>query len=518
MPAAATKTRRVTARQRKDAAAGLNARTEARRVATSATIKEKHRAAHGQFFTPETVAEHLASLFDYPKDGVWRLLDPGAGVGSLTAAVIAECITRGFTGTVEATVHELDEALIPALTETMDDCVTTAAEVGIVVVPTVVNGDFLEWVASHDHIGAEDIPQFDASVSNPPYKKVASDSRVRKLTEQVGTGSGNLYTAFITMTLRVLADGGQLVTITPRSFANGPYFLAFRFDLLNRTSLRHIHVYESRSSAFADTDVLQENIIWRADVGAPRGDVVIAHSAAPGQPVTSRTVPHFEVVSDTDAQRFLHFKLDDDADTVAARMAAMPCSLPELGVTVSTGIVVDFRARDFLTHERTPDTVPMVYPAHLSQGVSHWPSGATKPSNYIVTPESEKSLLPEGWYVVVKRFSAKEEKRRVVATVWDPTVEGGPVAFDNKTNVFHIKKAGLDADLARGLAAYLNTEFFDEAFRQFSGHTQVNATDLRGLRYPNADQLRRLGQRLPDGVPWGSELDSLLNEVTDGEK
>lgn len=485
-------------------------------MSISESIADRHRSTYGQFFTPSGVSEHLASLLDYPKNGEWRLLDPGAGVGSLTAAVIAQCIARGFAGTVEVTVHEIDDSLIPVLTETINDCVATAAEFGITVIPSVVNGDFLEWVASHDQLGASEIQKFDASVSNPPYRKVTSDSRVRKLTNQLGCGSGNLYTAFITMTLRILKDGGQLVTITPRSFANGPYFLPFRLDLLGRCSFRHIHVYESRSSAFADTDVLQENIIWRADVGALRGDVVIAHSLSPSHPVVDRKISHSEIVSDEDPQRFLHFKLNDAADNIAARMAAMPCSLSDLGISVSTGIVVDFRSREFLTSEQTSETAPMVYPAHLAAGGSLWPEGAKKPSHYIVTPESKKGLLPEGWYAVVKRFSAKEEKRRVVAAIWDPTINGGPVAFDNKTNVFHIKKSGLDAEVARGLTAYLNTEFFDEAFRQFSGHTQVNATDLRGLRYPTTEQLRRFGGRLPNGIPWGSDLDGLLNEVLRG--
>jgi hypothetical protein len=35
-----------------------------------------------------------------------------------------------------------------------------------------------------------------------------------------------------------------------------------------------------------------------------------------------------------------------------------------------------------------------------------------------------KALLPSGFYVVVKRFSAKEERRRIVAAVWDPTLHG----------------------------------------------------------------------------------------------
>lgn len=513
-----TRSRRLTAKQRAEVAKGLVARTEERRTKTSGVIPEKHRASLGQFFTPSQVAVHLASLFDLPAKDHWRLLDPGAGVGSLTAAVIADAIAHGCTGSIGVTAFELDEGLIEALNETMADCVDTASRAGIQVTAEVVNADFLEWVASHDYLGATDVPRYDFVITNPPYKKVDSRSRTRKLTEMVGCGSPNLYTAFISMALRVMNDGGQLVAITPRSFANGPYFLPFREDLLSRTSLRHVHVFESRSSAFADTDVLQENVIWRADVGAPRGPVVIAHSEAPGEPISAREVPHVEVVSESDPQRFLHFRLDEAADDVAARMAAMACSVTDLGMTVSTGMVVDFRSRDCLTDQRTSETAPMVYPAHLKEGRSHWPAGATKPSHYIVNPASERDLLPEGWYVVVKRFSAKEEKRRVVAAVWDPTAVPGPVAFDNKTNVFHIRKSGLDRDLARGLAAYLNSTFLDDAFRQFSGHTQVNATDLRGLRYPSDAQLRWMGQRLTDGVAWGESLDDLLTEATSRER
>ena len=33
----------------------------------------------------------------------------------------------------------------------------------------------------------------------------------------------------------------------------------------------------------------------------------------------------------------------------------------------------------------------------------------------------------------------------------------------------------------------------DEQFRRFSGHTQVNATDLRLMKYPSRDILTRLG-------------------------
>lgn len=48
---------------------------------------------------------------------------------------------------------------------------------------------------------------------------------------------------------------------------------------------------------------------------------------------------------------------------------------------------------------------------------------------------------------------------------------------------------------------FLNSTLVDLYFRQFNGHTQVNATDLRSFRYPNEEQLLRLGARMNDELP-----------------
>ena len=59
----------------------------------------------------------------------------------------------------------------------------------------------------------------------------------------------------------------------------------------------------------------------------------------------------------------------------------------------------------------------------------------------------------------------------------------------------------MPARVARGLAAFLNSSVVDLFFRQFSGHTQVNATDLRSLTYPTTGQLESLGSTIGDAFP-----------------
>ena len=65
--------------------------------------------------------------------------------------------------------------------------------------------------------------------------------------------------------------------------------------------------------------------------------------------------------------------------------------------------------------------MPLIYPAHFSNGAVRWPLGeGRKPEAILLSPATQDLMLPSGYYVLVKRFSAKEEPRRVVAALFDP--------------------------------------------------------------------------------------------------
>src|SRR5699024_5335081 len=143
-------------------------------------------------------------------------------------------------------------------------------------------------------------------------------------------------------------------------------------------------------------------------------------------------------------------------------MLELPCSLRDLGIEVSTGRVVDFRAREALHTEDPGNAHPLIYPGNLRNGGVQWPRSIRKAQYFApAEPKDHGLLLPEGWYTVVKRFSAKEERRRIIASVWSPIEHPGPVAFENHLNVFHITGEGLDEATARGLAMWLNSSLVD---------------------------------------------------------
>jgi len=382
--------------------------------------------------------------------------------------------------------------------------------------PLIHAGDFIEWACRtlEPSLFAADEPEpFDLAILNPPYRKLASDSGERRLLRSVGIDATNLYAAFVALAIRLLRPGGQLVAITPRSFCNGPYFKPFRRQLLEQTGLQRVHVFESRDAAFRDAEVLQENVIFHVIKGEQPKSVVLSSSQGVGmEPASSWVTPYSDIVQSGDRNLFIHLPLGEQDHKVASQLLALPATLAHLDVSVSTGRVVDFRARQHLRADPEADTVPLIYPTHLSEGRVCWPRpGGRKPNAIADNEETMPLLLPMGTYVLVKRFTAKEERRRVVASVLtSDDLPAEQVAIENHLNVYHRGNRPLPEDLAWGLAAYLNSTVVDTFFRQFNGHTQVNATDLRSLRYPSVAALSKMGKRMAREPLGPDEIDRLV--------
>ncbi|WP_295455847.1 Eco57I restriction-modification methylase domain-containing protein [uncultured Thiodictyon sp.] len=458
-----------------------------RQVASGTTAKKK--ALLGQFFTPASTAEFMAGLFPDARGGTCHLLDAGAGIGSLSCAFLERCLSgRLDFNHVQLTAFECDEAIRPELDRSLSryrDKLGFSYE--------VVGGDFIESAVNRMQFGQHG---FTHAILNPPYKKISSNSRHRLLLRQAGIETVNLYSAFVALALLLMAPGGQLVAIIPRSFCNGPYYRPFRNLLLERAAIRHLHLFESRTQAFKDDDVLQENIIIRLELGAPQGQVTISTSTDDRFADLCRHDYAFDrIVRADDPQRFIHIPTAPGTGT-SEWAPAIGCSLADLGISVSTGPVVDFRLKEHLRDSPGPGTVPLLYPGHFSRGGVVWPKVDLKKPNAIRrNGDTEKWLYPNGFYCVVRRFSSKEENRRIVASVVDPAAfsDAPMLGFENHLNLFHEHKQSLTAALAHGLAVFLNTTAVDECFRRFSGHTQVNATDLKQMKYPSRAELIEMG-------------------------
>ena len=449
-----------------------------------------------------------------------NLLDPGAGVGVLTAAFIEEIVrSKNKPMLVSVTAYEIDPLLTEYLAETLALCRVECEKAGIRFHMEIICEDFIESAVNqlNASLFATSASKFNCTILNPPYRKINSDSRTRQLLRTVDIETSNLYTAFVALASRLLDSDSELVAITPRSFCNGPYFKPFRKTFTERMGITRIHVFESRQTAFQDDEVLQENIILHAVKEPPNEHrpVTISSSTGPTDELMSiREIEYGQLIRPGDPNAFIHIVPDQLEHEIAERMRRLDASLSDLGISVSTGRVVDFRAEACLRLEAGRNTVPLIYPGHFDNGYVKWPKQASRKPNAILNiPESEDLLIPSGVYVLVKRFSSKEERKRIVAAIYDGSrFSADRVGFENHLNYFHQNGKGLPLALAKGLTAFLNSNLVDSYFRQFNGHTQVNATDLRNLKYPSRSELEAFGSNIVDEFPTQNELDYLIEK------
>lgn len=460
--------------------------------ATVQQLDQAKRSDRGQFFTPFKIARFMASLFQDRGQGKITLLDAGAGVGALTVAFL-EKFGAHPRNQIELLAYEFDTDVAPVLKSNLAEYAELLTRKGIKTISELVEGDFIQEGVISYMFGKHKPADF--AILNPPYRKINTDSHHRRLLSRVGVETVNLYSGFVALALLHLKEGGELVAIIPRSFCNGLYYRPFREFLLSKASIKQIHIFGARNKAFKDDGVLQENIIIHLEKASPQGEVKISSSSDDSfEDYSEFTLPFEKIVPATDPEKFIHIPSTENGDHIA-HYESFTYSLSDIGVEVSTGPVVDFRVKEFLRNEPEAGAAPLLYPAHFGEKNISWPKPNFKKSNaLVIAPETKKQLFPSGCYTLVRRFSAKEEKRRIVARVIDPdNIEGEYVGFENHLNVFHSGKKGLPQELALGLAVYLNSTLIDDYFRQFNGHTQVNATDLRLLKYPSRTVLVELG-------------------------
>jgi adenine-specific DNA-methyltransferase len=488
------------------------------RLDANRNLDPERRSDLGQFMTPATTARLMASMFAATQESI-RLLDPGAGVGSLTAAFVSEICGRAKKPkSIQSIAYEIDPQLTLYLQSTLQQCRKASESAGIAFDYEIIQKDFIdESVHTLRHEMFTSVSRFNCVIMNPPYKKINIDSPARLALREIGIETSNIYTGFLSVVLHLLEHGGELVAITPRSFCNGTYFKPFREMFLGTVTLRRVHIFDSRTVTFKQDQVLQENVIFHGVKGEREEETItVSSSTGPDDDfVTTREVHYDQLVRPSDREHYIHIVPDELGASVADRMGMLHSKLADLHIQVSTGRVVDFRATAFLRDNPTSETVPLIYPRNLENGFVRWPKpGGNKPQALTALNGAKELLVPKGIYVLAKRFSSKEEQRRVVAAIYDPKrIAAEHVGFENHINYYHRNGAGLPMELAKGLVAFLNSTLVDMYFRQFSGHTQVNATDLRNLKYPTRGQLNELGLRIGEEFPDQETLDGNLQEI-----
>lgn len=492
--------------------------------AYASIVTPEHRKAHGLYLTPPDVARFMASYIR-PRTGAVRVLDPCAGGGILSTAAIRGLVEAGARR-LHLVAYEVDRKLAKKLDGVLAAAVRWAQSRGAELTYDLRVEDFV--IANADALqglGGLFAPSsdrtFDVVIANPPYFKLNKADPRAQAALSVVHGQPNIYGLFMAIGAALLRKGGELVFITPRSFASGDYFRAFRRQFFGLVRPQEMHVFGSRRDAFARDAVLQENVILHAvrDDGWSEGEVTISTSAGIRDLAEreTRTKPIGEVLDLASKDLVLRMPATADDEDLMRSVDAWSDRLASHGWKISTGPVVAFRAKEFQSPTGGPGTVPLLWLNHIHPMEVRWPLVKRKNEHILDRMASRNILVPNANYVVLRRFSAKEEKRRLVAAPYLAASMDVPmVGLENHLNYIYRPGGSLTEEEAIGLAAFLNSTLLDTWFRATNGNTQVGAAEIRAMPMPPIPTIRALGRRAR-GVTDLARIDGLVADVLGSE-
>jgi adenine-specific DNA-methyltransferase len=468
--------------------------TEQQRLFDAATSAAE-RKERGHFGTPAAIAKFMAGMFSSTSQEVLRILDPGAGVGTLSVGV-CQCVLKQETSRhLEFELWETDPNIELHLRRTMDHCRKVLRQAGHRMEYTIRTEDFILQNCQKTLFQVGAAPSFHLAILNPPYYKVRKESAQARAMAHVVYGQPNIYVFFLAVAADLLLPGGEMVAITPRSYFNGPYFKRFRKWFFDRMMARQIHVFKSRTDAFREDEVLQENVILLAEKGGSTKDVLLTSSLGRDfHPVARCSVPYNQAIDDSNGDHIIRVTTNNFEREIVETLENLPDRFRSLGLEISTGPVVTFRSTAFLRKERSNDTAPLLWMHNVRPFLIRFPPKNGKPAHIAVSADSMRLLVPARRYILLKRFTTKEEKRRLVAGIMETADSYSPwVGMENHLNYVYRPKSELTQAEAFGLAAYFNSALVDRYFRAISGNTQVNATEIRVMPVPDGPTLARVG-------------------------
>jgi len=479
----------------------------------------ERRKERGQYFTPPEVAHFMAGLAETNGRSTVKILDPGAGAGILSCAVCEELAQKQGVNEIELDTYEMDLRLVGILDRVLTHLAAWLQQRSIHLKSRVIAEDF---VLAGDKLREEGhLRPYDIVISNPPYKKISGDDPRSRIAAEAVCGQPNLYALFMLTSAKLLSRSGSMVFITPRSYMAGCYFNAFRRAFFEAVHPVRVHLFDSRKDLFSDQGVLQENVILKARKGTRPTTIVISHSRNSvdlNRPTVNR-VPLSYALDSKRTGMILRLPLDECDDAVIELVDSWSATLSDFGLDISTGPVVPFRAKEFIVADALPrrrKLVPLLWMRNVQPMCIVWPCDCPRnrdaANQYIVSDREtldRNLLVPNGNMVLLRRFSAKEQKRRLTAApLLADSLEFEYVGLENHLNYIHKVRSSMSRHEAMGLAALLNSSLMDGYFRICNGNTQVSATEIRAMPMPPLDVLIRLG-RMVDEYPLCDSLEEI---------
>jgi len=498
-------------------------------------VADEHKKLLGQFFTPIRIAHFMADFSNTEKRKI-KILDPGCGIGILTTALTEKLIGKNSTvKVIELVAFENDVDILPLAENCFIYLGKWLHDRGISFTFFLCKNDFIlhnSLVLNNKNFTHK---TYDFIICNPPYFKLPNNDPRAIAAKQVIYGQTNIYSIFLLIAARLLNKDGQLIFITPRSFCSGNYFRLFREIFFSIMDLKKIHLFNSRKDAFKRDKVLQENIIIVATKNDFKPDndkqtllrdyeITVSYSNKIDD-LSDRRIKKYKIsnlINFNSYQKILHLPSSDIDEKIIQIFKTWTGSLKSYNFKISTGPVVGFRSEGMIKFKKSKNTVPLIWLHNVEPMKFTWPRNSGfkgKPKEqYIVNDGTSISrLIKNKNYVLVRRFSTKDDNRRLIATPYfsDTLANMEMIGIENHINYIYHTNTELSTNQTLGLAGLLNSRIFDMYFRTFNGNINVSATELRDFPLPELQLIESLGQRIKyiNKMGVSLDIDSIVSEV-----
>lgn len=467
---------------------------------------QKDKKHKGQFFTPFAISEFMGGLATISGKKEVSVFDPGCGLAILSCALIEHLVEESIPEHIILTLYETDQNVVPLTEDVLSYLKAWCKDRKVKLDYHLNESDFVlekcECLDGADTIfsnmfGSE---RFDYIISNPPYFKLAKDDIHTRSCSSIVDGQTNIYALFMAICAKLLAEDGQMIFITPRSFASGRYFQSFRDFLFQHVSIDLIHLFNTRKDTFAKDEVLQELVIMRMVSVGNSKRIVVSYSQGlfdldhPCQKEYAAS----DIVDVSSDEKVVYLPVDGRDEAILSLFRSWSGNMEKYGIKISTGPVVAFRVYDFIVNEPGEDIVPLYWLHNVVKMLCDHPVQKKDRGQYIkVAPETKAAMLPNKNYVLLRRFSSKDDSSRLVAAPYFGNMAQYEfVGIENKLNYIYRPKGHLRRDEVMGITALLDSEMFDAYFRTFNGNINVSATELRMMPLPPIETVREIGRKI----------------------
>jgi hypothetical protein len=468
------------------------------------------RAAKGAYYTPPSLVDHLMKMvseqgFDWQRG---KILDPSCGGGAFLSPValrMAASLPKKIANDSTKLINDISDRLVGFEIDPFSAWISqTLVEIAFLHQCIESEERFPRIVKVRDSL--TQIPTktdcVDLVIGNPPYCKIPLSPELRDKYSRSLFGHANLYGLFTDMAITWANPNGYIAYVTPTSFLGGQYFKSLRSLLTSEAQPIAMDFVSERKGVFEE--VLQDTMLVvynknNRKKNADKNRTVNVHSLksnGDGKTVIRKDIGCFQLPVGSE-DPWLIPKEPEQIELVR-KIIKMPGRFNRYGFAIITGQLVWNRNKVRMCSEHLPGSYPIIWADAIGKG------GEVKlKSNhphrllYFMPSDMQEFLITKKPCILIKRTTAKEQKRRIFASLLPQNLisNNGGVVIENHVNI--IKPISEETAISlETLVALLNSDMFDTIYRLISGSVAVSAFELNNIPLPSLSSMKELERQI----------------------